>query len=618
MDAHIQCNASPRQIFGKVEVTYSDPTRDETTEITTSDDTAYGTSLAQTADNISGAVYPWFEIGASLLDGTIHPTPDPEVGSVGWWSHTKSDESGEFDPAITLTVEISARPIYDLKVIGDPILEGYPVDFTVKLYDGEDALLHTETVTGNDSYSWYKKITEIEDVEKIVLSVTKINVADSPIRITEFYTAYVETYLGDDLMSIHLLEELDYKSGTIPLGNISSNELVVRFNNQSRKFDPDNPSSPIRNLMQKNRRIKAWLGVELEDEIEWSQLGKFWTQDWNAPDKEVWAETLAYDRLEFLRTTDFKPTTVYEDYSLADLAEIVLLDGGLVLGEYDIDTDLDSVTVPYAFFDSKTHREALKMIAEAGMAYVYCDREGKIIMKKWEVPESSQFIFDMDNTFDIDNPLAWSEIVNYIEVKSNPYRPVASAQTIYEDDDTVTVPAGDTVTLFCMYSENPCVEVATPDFMQSGADIEIQSVTKYSWAAEIIFENTGETDQDVLSVTIEGKPLTRTGGKLAVAQDETSIRSNGKITLSQAIDNPFVQTYAAAKVIADALLAIYKDPRRDTVLDCRGNIALILGDRVTAPAYRDVAVNDYIIVRQELEWDGGLRASVTAQKIVED
>ncbi len=613
INIHTLCNAPVRTIHGKVEITYSDPYRDETMTITASG-TAFGSDVNDTSDNLEGCTKDWFEVGVSKLDGVSYAVPGDE-GSVGWWSDVISDASGNISPAAVLTVVlIEPTTVPNLKVIGDDVKGEYPVDFVITLYDATDTLLHTETVTGNASWEWRKTLSSaIEGVTKLVLTITKINTPLTNAKITEFYTAYYETYYDDDLFGINLLEEMDYESGTLPIGNISANEIAVRLNNYNRKFTPGNPNSSVAPLMLKNRRIQAWLGVDFRETTEWHSLGVFWSTDWNTPDDEVWAEVVGFDRLEFLRTTTYAPHAVFTDYSLYDLFESVLQDGGVQVTDYEIDSALDSVTIPYAWFDEVTHRYALQKLAEAGLAMVYCDRDGKIVVKQYTEPATTAFDFDEDNIFTKEHPLAWSEMANSIEVTATPL--AASAQTeIYADLEEFAIGADEQVTKFYIFTHAPCTDVQQPTFTQSGADIHIETYTVYAWAVSVTFHNSGGTSQNVTGVSVEGKKLENAGKVRATAEDAASISSNGKVAVS--IDNDFIQSTARAQDIADAILASYKDPRRDVTLKARGHIALNLGDKVSAPDFQDSVFDDFIIVRQELEWNGRLQETVTARRAI--
>jgi len=80
-------------------------------------------------------------------------------------------------------------------------------------------------------------------------------------KIIEFFTSIREVYETGDLVSIRLLEEREASQGSLPVGNISSNEITLVLNNESKKFDIDNDQSPLKNLLKPNRRIQVWLGI---------------------------------------------------------------------------------------------------------------------------------------------------------------------------------------------------------------------------------------------------------------------------------------------------------------------------------------------------------------------
>jgi hypothetical protein len=119
-------------------------------------------------------------------------------------------------------------------------------------------------------------------------------------------------------------------------------------------------------------------------------------------------------------------------------------------------------------------------------------------------------------------------------------------------------------------------------------------------------ENTTSTDQDVI-IRVEGKPFKALSKERVVARDEASILDNGVLQYEFPA-NPLVQTLGQARAIANALLASFKDPRRDIEMTWRGNPALLLGDRIT------VKGQDYHVIRQEIEWAGALSARLTARK----
>jgi hypothetical protein len=183
---------------------------------------------------------------------------------MGWWGSQLAGAGGTFSapyPALTVTHE--PRPIHTLKVVGDGKRVEWPVDFTIGLYAADDTLLRTETVTGNTEVEWSMILpTPVLDVAKQVLTITRWSHEGRQAKVLEFFTSIQETYLTGDLISFNLLEELEASQGSLPVGNISANEVTIALSNRTRKFDLDNEQSPLFRLLKPNRRIRVWLGIE--------------------------------------------------------------------------------------------------------------------------------------------------------------------------------------------------------------------------------------------------------------------------------------------------------------------------------------------------------------------
>jgi hypothetical protein len=130
-----------------------------------------------------------------------------------------------------------------------------------------------------------------------------------------------------------------------------------------------------------------------------------------------------------------------------------------------------------------------------------------------------------------------------------------------------------------------------------------------------IKNNHSETLTFTFSIT--AYPLEVRSQQVVTKEDEVSIAENG-LKSYDFPDNPLVQSTSVAQVIADNLLAVYSPARRDVELDWRGNPALELGDVVCVPEYQRDGIDargHYVVVQQEFEWDGGLRAKLTGRRI---
>lgn len=619
-----------RKIYGKVQVDYTDPFLDQSISVTASEQASFSYPQ-QTADNINEPTAKYASLdGSSVLDGTYVLAPNKAAdGQMGWWGSQLSGNGGVFvEPYPALTAIFAARPIWSLKVVGDSKRNERPVDFKINLYDKENALLYSETVTGNTNITWEKNIEAINEVVKMELKISKWSHENRQTKILEFFTSIQEIYEGDDILLINVLEEKEVSRGSLPVGNISSNEIDIRLSNEDRKFDVGNKQSPIHGLVKANRRIKAWLGIEKADTTkEWVSMGTFWSGDWKVPENDIYAQTKGRDRLELLRKSTYSTSQVQQNKTLYELAIGVLQDAGVKNTEYWVDTELQDFLVPYSYFVTQSHREALRKVAEAALGQVYCDREGIIRIEgpsfmenkiaqalgtyflegayPAEIEAIEAYGIGLDDYFTKDNPTKDSELANYIEVETRPLMPDA-LQEVYRSNEEITITTNKTFTIY--YNETPCIS-AVASLEGTGSII---NATYYAWGANIT------VSPGTFYIVVNAQPLKILNKEKAIAQDKNSITDNGLIKYTFP-GNPLVQTLSVAQTIADKLLQYYKEPRRDLTMTWRGNPALELGDLITVPDYTrgnaDVR-GYYYITKQEIEYTGGLRASLEGRRAI--
>lgn len=271
--------AQTRRIYGKVQIDYTDPFLDQSITMSANEE-ANISYQSQVADNIQEPVGKIASLdGSWVLDGTYVLAPVVATKQMGWWGSQLSGTGGAFvTPYPTLTASFFSRPIISLKVVGDSMREEYPVDFNIRLYNSANTLLYNEAVTANNLITWTKTLSSvITQVAKMVLEITKWSHVGRQSKIVEFFTSVQESYEGDDILIINLLEEREVSQGSLPVGNISSNEIDIRLYNENRKFDAGNTASPIYQLLKQNRRIKAWLGTD--DYHQWTEYtDKTWSE----------------------------------------------------------------------------------------------------------------------------------------------------------------------------------------------------------------------------------------------------------------------------------------------------------------------------------------------------
>jgi hypothetical protein len=633
--------ATRRRILGKVTIDYTSPFLDQSIEVTANEN-ANISQPQQVADGLEETYGKIASLdGSWILDGTYVSAPiSPTKGQMGWWGNQLAGAGGVFtSPYPTLTVTFNPRPIRQLKVIGDNNRVEYPVDFIVNMYDEDGALVYTETVADNDKVDFKLDYeNDITQIAKMELVITKWSHAGRQAKIIEFITSIQEVYEGDDIFSINLVEEREVSQGSLPVGNISSNEISISLYNRDRKFDAGKTDSPLYQLLKANRKIQAWLGAEVGEAVEWVPLGVFWSGDWDIPENDIRANTSGRDRLEQLRRTTYANSTVEIDKSLYYLADKILQDAGLSIDEYEIDESLKDIVIPYSYFERQTHREALRLIAEACLGQVYCDRLGKIIITTAQATSTTDAIptlsvddelylvqdggtaantyalvdgvlyltlhqlITTDDYFSKQNPVQWSAIANSVHVNALPLRP-APVEDVYGGEEEA-IGAGETQRTTIFFNSSPCL---APSVSISGATIT--NITYYSWGADVTVTSATTTSY---TLTATARPLVVQGQQTVIKEDAQSILDNGRIEYVYP-DNPLVQTRAQAQNIAEKLIGYYANPRSDLTLDWRGNPSWLLGDVVTVLDDNELA--HYAIVKQDITWDGTLSANMEGRKI---
>ena len=310
---------------------------------------AQGDVLKQVTDSIDRPTHEYIILdGSWVLDEGVkglapYTVQEVNENQIGWGSDSLSDEDGDFTeiPFPSLTVNFAGRALTSLKVVGDSLLNEYPVNFVITVYAADDELLHTETVTENTAVSWRKDISGlgINNAVKIKLEISKWSAANTIAKILEFFTVETDIFAGDEIVSLGILEERSVKNGSSPVGNISCNEIDLKLQNVKITAsdgvtykDPfsygNNVNNRFYSFLKPNRKIIAYLGFKAGGVSEYVRMGTYWTVgDWRCNEIDFSASVTAYDRMKFLKDTTFECDEIslnLQNKNLKQVAEYVL------------------------------------------------------------------------------------------------------------------------------------------------------------------------------------------------------------------------------------------------------------------------------------------------------
>ncbi len=494
----------------------------------------------------------------------------------GWMGKVRSDENGEFASAEVISmIYDSVHPTTSITVSSSRYNK--LIDFSLYYRNEDDEWVLCSDYTSVDKVDTVYNFALETNVKGWKLEVIKIEKSDMFVQVAEVQIGFRDD-VSEDLIDLQVEEALTYKDSqsSISIGNLVAKSLNFSLQNVNQYYNYFNSASKVYEYLKPNRPIHIEIGVlTAPEQIEYLAYGTFYLRDIDATSKMV-ANFYAVDRMFFLNSKDFTSSAVYTNKTISDLVKELIEDFGISASEYSIDATTEQI--PYGYFAPMKYASGLKLlsIAEGGVAFF--DRDNKFTFKKRNWADGG-LVETLNDTVILkgspSSPLAAGNMRNNITIKATPLAPASSAENIFTLHEVVTIPAGESKTLPCYFNKQPCVEVADASF-EGGAHITKTAEVKYSYGSFITFANSGDSDETVTVLTIEGKPLLAEGSMVAVAKDDNLITLYGESAYT--IENEFIQKLDYAQELADDLLDEMKLPDAEIEFEIIGMPWLQLGD----------------------------------------
>lgn len=589
-----------RQVFGKVYVTYADPMLDTTSNGDASS-TAYNSNVEQLADDIHITDGKYFTLYDNDLSGDYMVSGSDT--QVGWTSDQLSDENGYFNEDVWITLTFEPRPIKSLLIAFDTSHDNLVKDFNVILTKSDFSLANYEFVDNNESI--IEIAVDLAEIQSVTVMVRRVSRPFSPATILSIPLSSTILYRGykdeSELMSIDLLEELTYEDEVEALGGVSANMVTVVFDNSNRNFYFNNENSLVSRQLRRNRKIIPWLGAEINPgEIEWYNMGTFWSYKWNVSVNGLTASVVGFDTIGLLDTTSFTQHQLLMNKSLGELIEYVLADARLTLNfiEYVIDPALYDIVIPYAWFEPKSHTAALRKISRCFPMHIYCDREGRICAAPQKLHLDYYYDVWSDNTNVINKTYdsLYTTLPNVINVTTIEPHVIEDEQLV---SDNYVASVADKPTRVLAFNK--------PYISDINVSIDCDSTVNYSyevfsWGINITFSGYGV----VRLVECFGTALDISNTSVMTYRNDESVLLNGAVTRDVQAD--FIQTSSLASTIINRIVSLSQADKYDVSVDYRGDIALTINDPILLEG--GIAPdNRYNIKRHQLTWDGHLTGS---------
>ena len=298
-----------------------------------------------------------------LLDGS-HVFPETgNTYNVGWESASISDTSGAVDEYIEFTFQ-NLHGSYGIQL---QFPDDCPADtFTIAYYN-DDELVGTRTVTGNTKTAYSNSDVRL-NWNRVLLTFTKVN-PQQRARLWGVSFGVNEFYDEDMLASVSASRATDF-TGDYD----NSGEFSFQFFNNGRFNVNFTDEFPIG--LQEGLTVKIY--IRKRGDTAYTLFGTYFSETTEVQDNGQVITVSGYDPLYQLDTSTYKNGIVYPNgRSLAAWAQEIADDAGITI---EIDSAFESI-ISTGYIGAVPHREALRLIAEAGNGILISKPNGTIALK---------------------------------------------------------------------------------------------------------------------------------------------------------------------------------------------------------------------------------------------
>lgn len=359
-------------------------------------------------DTTAPARYATLEPGRWVLDGSFKIFPDnyqvPE--KIGYATDVLSDEDGTFETAQIITQEIENTDILQAISLffSDDSVDGYPVDFTVQVFQGSTAYF-TKEVTGNTDPALSFDGFTVYNPDKITISITKWSLPGRRVRLVEIVPGVFEQWSGSMLASFEASHNCDFSCITLPYGTVN-----LAIDNRSKRFEPRNKNGIFQSL-EARQGIEIYIGVLLPSgAVEYKMLGVFYQHDdgWKTGDNGITIQWDLSDIVGLLADRTYIPPSILPTTLDGWIASVVAQLGENFVNCYHVDPDYASKSVTATSADDVTGKKCGDIIRWACM-----------VTGTWPRADAETGYLTAEPLWDQGNKITLYNVLNYPTMKSN-------------------------------------------------------------------------------------------------------------------------------------------------------------------------------------------------------
>lgn len=462
----------------------------------------------------------WLEKDYFLLDGKhIFPEEDKKY-NIGWESLNLSNTSGVVNEYIQFNF---AQLHSSFGIVIYFAEESIVKDFTVDYYK-DSTLVRSHTIQSNTS----TKVTVLDIIEqwnKVRITVSKTQPSQR-VRILSISFGVGSDIDKNSIITVRAGAVTDISADTFECGDFS-----FQFFNDGGVF----AIQDIRDMpLGLQESIMATIFVKFNNSAQFVAFGKYNSTEIKIEEKGTVITISGYDELYNLNNTVYKKGIVYpQGRSLKAWAEEVAQDADV---ELIIDDEFDDI-ISTGYITEVPHREAFRLIAEAGNGYLWIDSDSVVHIDRYVEHNIDDITDDevVQDTLNIDS----ADRIFGVQVSRYAFSPtqeLVSGGLGYLEEVALTAEEQE---LEIVYSQYPAVVNTVEVRINPTTSAVLSNVRIYS--DRCVFNLKG-TDGDTTWVTVTGKAYNQ-----AIISD-----SAGSLLKSyKKIENNFLITGELGLAVAD-------------------------------------------------------------------
>lgn len=334
-----------------------------------SSETAYFSNLTKPLNNyVVDALYATTEQNYSTVDGRMYFLPREKSDCVLNQGIVSKEIKGIIDFIFPVPV--------DLRGVTIDFGKTYPEEFTVVTDQS------FKDVTGNTK-SKYVCDEVFKGTTTLSIIPNKMVNGHGRLHIHEIIMGIGIYFNERNILSASKKEHISPIMEALP-----TIDFRLSVNNKDRAYDIENERSTV-NFLELGQKVQAFMGQEIEDRIEWLQVGTLKLKEWSADD-----DKMSFTAIDFLSglTGKYRKGKFYpQGISIYDLCLDVLTDAGVDPREFYIDEYLKAVKIKNPV-PAVSHRESLQLLSNAGRCLLYQDEKGKIVIRSSFVPRMTSTV----------------------------------------------------------------------------------------------------------------------------------------------------------------------------------------------------------------------------------